>query len=76
MVVILFIILLLILIVSYKRYELFDNYKSDYPCRVFLSNNDFLKHMINHHQIAIDISIKHIENTKSYIIMKVLRELI
>jgi uncharacterized protein (DUF305 family) len=31
--------------------------------------------MINHHQIAIDISIKHIENTKSYIIMKVLREL-
>jgi uncharacterized protein (DUF305 family) len=32
--------------------------------------------MITHHQIAIDISIKHIENTKSDIIMKVLRELI
>jgi uncharacterized protein (DUF305 family) len=32
--------------------------------------------MIPHHQIAIDISIKHIENTKSDIIMKVLRELI
>jgi uncharacterized protein (DUF305 family) len=72
----LLIVLLLILLVPYKRYESFDNYKSDYPCRVFLSDNDFLKHMITHHQIAIDISIKHIENTKSDIIMKVLRELI
>jgi len=32
--------------------------------------------MITHHQIAIDISIKHIENTKCDTIMKVLRELI
>jgi uncharacterized protein (DUF305 family) len=32
--------------------------------------------MITHHQIAIDISIEHIENTKNDIIMKVLRELI
>ena len=76
MVVILSIVLLLILLVSYKRYESFYNYKSDYPCRVFLSDNDFLKHMITHHQIAIDISIDHIKNTKNDIIMKVLRELI
>jgi uncharacterized protein (DUF305 family) len=32
--------------------------------------------MITHHQIAIDISIQHIDNTQSDIIMKVLRELI
>jgi uncharacterized protein (DUF305 family) len=32
--------------------------------------------MITHHEIAIDISIQHIENTKNDIIMKVLRELI
>jgi uncharacterized protein (DUF305 family) len=32
--------------------------------------------MIPHHQIAIDVSIKHIENTNNVIIMKVLRELI
>ena len=76
MVVILSIILLLILLVPYKRHESFDNYKSDYPCRAFLSDNDFLKHMITHHQMAIDISINHIENTKNDIIMKVLRELI
>ena len=77
MVVFLFIVLILILLVLYKkRYESFDDFKSDYPCRVFLTDKDFLKHMIPHHQIAIDISIKHIENTKSDVIMKVLRELI
>jgi uncharacterized protein (DUF305 family) len=32
--------------------------------------------MIPHHQIAVDISLQHIENTKSDVIMKVLRELI
>jgi len=32
--------------------------------------------MITHHQIAIDISIEHIKNTKNDTIMKVLRELI
>jgi uncharacterized protein (DUF305 family) len=76
MAVFLSIVLLLILLVTYKNYESFDNFKGDYPCRVFLSDNDFLKHMITHHQMAIDISIQHIENTKSDIIMKVLRELI
>jgi uncharacterized protein (DUF305 family) len=76
MAVFLYIVLLLILLVTYKNYESFDNFKGDYPCRVFLSDNDFLKHMITHHQMAIDISIQHIENTKSDIIMKVLRELI
>jgi len=74
--IIFFFIVLLLIIVQYKRYEPFDNFKSDYPCRVFLSDHDFLKHMITHHQIAIDISMKHIENTKNDIIMKVLRELI
>ncbi len=76
MVVIIIIVLLLLILVLYKRYESFDNSKLDYPCRVILSDNDFLKHMITHHQIAIDISILHIKNTKNVIIMKVLRELI
>mgnify|MGYP000994257298 CR=1 FL=1 len=31
-----FIVLFLIVLVPYKRYESFDNLKSDYPCRVFL----------------------------------------
>ena len=76
MVIFLFIVLLLILLVPYKRYESFTNLNSEYPCRVYLSDNEFLKHMIPHHQIAIDISIQHITNTKNDIIMKILRELI
>lgn len=79
---ILVLILLLLLfflykcIFSLKRCEPFVNVNSDYPCRVFLSDTDFLKHMIPHHQMAIDVSIHHIKNTKSDILMKVLRELI
>jgi len=72
---ILFLILLLIL-VSCQNYQIFENFQSDYPCRTYLSDKDFLKHMIPHHQIAIDISTQHIKNTKNDIIMKVLRELI
>lgn len=72
----LLIVALLILLVQCKNYEPFNNSKSEYPCRVFLSDNDFLKHMITHHQIAIDVSIKHIKNTKNDILVKVLRELI
>ena len=70
------IILIVICILSFTIYESFNNLDINYPCRVFLSDEDFLKHMIPHHQMAIDISIKHIQNTKSDIIMKVLRELI
>jgi hypothetical protein len=71
-----FLLLLLLLLVIYTKYELFDNFKPEYPCRVFLSDIDFIKHMIPHHQIAIDISVQHMKNTKNVIIMKVLRELI
>jgi len=66
----------IICIISINFYEPFNNINSEYPCRVVLSDEEFLKHMIPHHQMAIDISIQHIENTKSDIIMKILRELI
>ena len=69
-------LLCILCIISINLYETFDNVNSEYPCRVYLSDEDFLKHMIPHHQMAIDISIQHIENTKSDIIMKILRELI
>jgi len=76
--IIILLVIFFIFIVSFKVYETFanSNSNSDYPCRVFLSDEDFLKHMIPHHQMAIDISIEHIKNTKIDIIMKILRELI
>jgi len=76
MIIFVLIILFLLCIIYFKYYEPFDNTKLEYPCRVVLSDEEFLKHMIPHHQMAIDISIQHIENTKSDIIMKILRELI
>ena len=76
MIIVCLLILFLLCIISIHFYEPFNTVNSEYPCRVFLSDEDFLKHMIPHHQMAIDISIQHIKNTKSDIIMKVLRELI
>jgi hypothetical protein len=66
----------LVYIFGVTVYEPFATMNSDYPCRVYLSDNDFLKHMISHHQMAVDISIQHMKNTKSDIITKMLRELI
>ena len=75
------VIVIIITVVLFMRktsYNPFNNVNTniDYPCRVVLSDNEFLRHMITHHQMAIDISIQHIKNTKNDIIMKVLRELI
>ena len=76
MIIFILIILIVICILYFTIYEQFDNINLEYPCRVFLTDEEFLKHMIPHHQMAIDISIQHITNTKNDIIMKVLRELI
>lgn len=74
--IIILLVIFFISIFSFKVYEPFVNSNSEYPCRVYLSDNDFLKHMIPHHQLAIDMSIQHITNTKNDIVMKILRELI
>jgi len=72
-----FLFLIVLLIIPYKKiYERFQNSSSNYPCRVFLTDEDFLKHMITHHQIGIDISVEHMKNTKNGYIMKILKELI
>lgn len=67
-----------ILLVSYKRYESFDNFKSDYPCRVFLTDKDFLKHMTPHHQVAVDMCKILLKHTKSdfliYLAYRMIRE--
>ena len=76
MITLILLILVLLCIISLNFYESFNNFNIEYPCRTVLSDEEFLKHMIPHHQMAIDISIEHIKNTKSDIIMKILRELI
>tara|TARA_A100001015_G_C14923576_1_gene685314 strand:+ start:438 stop:1070 length:633 start_codon:yes stop_codon:yes gene_type:complete len=45
-------------------------------CRGYLTDNEYLEHMIPHHQVAVDISLMHIKNSKSPFIQQMLRKLI
>lgn len=45
-------------------------------CRGFLSDIDYLNHMIPHHQVAVDISLMLQKISKSPIIQEILRKLI
>lgn len=46
------------------------------PCSPYLSDRDYLLHMIPHHQVAIDVSNDLSAITKNPVMIKVIRELI
>ena len=52
------------------------NKKKKNICRGFLSDLDYLNHMIPHHQVAVDISLMLQKITKSPIMQEILRKLI
>ena len=52
------------------------NYSRKNICRENLSDNEYLTHMIPHHQVAIDISKIHIKKSTSPKIQNILRKLI
>jgi uncharacterized protein (DUF305 family) len=56
-----------------RRYE---GYNEDNVCRGKLSDIDYLKHMIPHHQVAVDISVMLQKKTKSPVMQEILRKLI
>ena len=45
-------------------------------CRGYLTDNEYIEHMIPHHQVAIDISIMLQKKTKSPVMLEILRKLI
>lgn len=49
---------------------------SDYPCRTKLTDKEYLKHMIPHHQVAVDVSVQHLTRTHNDVLANVLRTLI
>ena len=53
-----------------------EKYDQDNICRGKLSDKEYLKHMIPHHQVAVDVSIMHQKISKLPIMQKILRELI
>ena len=56
-----------------KKYE---GYNEDNICRGKLSDIQYLKHMIPHHQVAVDISVMLQKKTKSPVMQEILRKLI
>ena len=75
-----FIILILLFFISYIfKYENFaNNHKHNLKniCRGYLTDIEYLDHMIPHHQVAIDISKKLQNITKSPFMYELLRKLI
>ena len=49
---------------------------SENICRGYLTDNEYLEHMIPHHKVAIDISIMLQKKTKSPVMLEILRKLI
>lgn len=49
---------------------------NEYPCRSVLTDEEFLQHMIPHHQMAINISRQHDKYTRNDIIKTLIRDLI
>lgn len=53
-----------------------EKFTSSKPCSYNLNDIDYLKHMIPHHQVAIDISIMLQHKTKDPVMKEILRKLI
>ena len=81
-----FLVLILILIILFKNnIDRFSNMRHHHHhqqkkekniCRGFLSDLDYLNHMIPHHQVAVDISLMLQKITNSPIMQEILRKLI
>ena len=71
----LFLIILVILIILLsKEKQLFTNKIN--PCTDYLSDKEFLEHMIPHHQVAIDMSKRLLLHTKHNYLIEFCRNLI
>jgi len=68
---VLVLILILILIYNLNKKDHFNN-----PCTDYLSNKDYLVHMIPHHQVAIDMCNLMIPISKSKTIQNIYRSII
>ena len=71
MITIAIIMLLIILIVTI----LYSNTETTI-CNRQLTDNEFIDHMITHHEVAVYMSEKHLHNTKNPIILDILRKVI
>ena len=68
-------IILVVIILCIGTKEYFENSGND-PCGYYLSDEDYLRHMIPHHQVAVDISLLLQKKSTSPMMQTILRQLI
>jgi len=71
-----YIILVIIILLIIYNNKIHEGYSENNVCRGKLLDKEYLQHMIPHHQVAVDISIKLQQKTKSPIMHEILRKLI
>ena len=72
-------IIIFIIIILFCLFNNKENYTNNIlkdPCKDYLDDNEYLKHMIPHHQVAIDMSEKLIKITTNPIIIELCRQII
>ena len=71
-----FIILVIFIVFLFLFLNEEQHSKQSTICNKSLSDNEYLKHMITHHQVAVDMSEKHLNNTHNPQILNILRNII
>ena len=71
------IIIFILLAIRYKERNN-ENYDDDenYPCNQELTDDEYIKHMITHHEVAVIMSEMHLHNSKNPAILDILRNVI
>jgi uncharacterized protein (DUF305 family) len=57
-------------VIQYKEHS------TNYPCNHDLTDDEYIDHMITHHEVAVYMSENHLHNTKNPILLDMLRHLI
>jgi len=53
-----------------------NNHNRNYPCNEILTEDEYLEHMITHHEVAVDMSKTHLKHTTNPLIIDILIDVI
>ena len=69
-------ILIIICILFLFTIKYKEPFTTNYPCNQELTDDEYIDHMITHHEVAVYMSESHLHNTKNPIILDILRNVI
>jgi uncharacterized protein (DUF305 family) len=69
-------ILIIICILFLFTIKYKEPFTRNYPCNQELTDDEYIDHMITHHEVAVYMSESHLHNTKNPIILDILRNVI